>query len=177
MEYPKWNVINPLQKFSLEINRSISKKLCLPICVAGFNLEKNLNISTMMRTAAVMGCSDFLIIGKNRWDARGAVGSQHYIHIEKIPEIPQGFLESMGMIPILIEQGGSPLQTFNFSEIIKSGKKPCFIFGSESEGIPREILTRGYLTLSISQYGIVRSLNVASATSMVIYEYTKQLAQ
>ena len=46
--------------------------------------------------------------------------------------------------------------------------------GNESEGLPPEILTLGFPRITIAQYGVVRSLNVSVAASIVAYEYLKQ---
>jgi tRNA G18 (ribose-2'-O)-methylase SpoU len=52
----------------------------------------------------------------------------------------------------------------------------CFIMGSESHGIPTEILKMlaGVPRVSISQCGMIRSLNVSVAGSIVMYEFLKQ---
>lgn len=63
----------------------------------------------------------------------------------------------------------------NFNPYMK--KMPvCFIMGSESDGIPKEIQEqmKKEPKVSISQCGMIRSLNVSIAGSIVIYEYLKQ---
>jgi tRNA guanosine-2'-O-methyltransferase len=48
--------------------------------------------------------------------------------------------------------------------------------GSESDGVPAEYIKK-FPTLTISQYGLVRSLNVQTAASIVMYEFTRQWRQ
>jgi tRNA (guanosine-2'-O-)-methyltransferase len=51
--------------------------------------------------------------------------------------------------------------------------------GSESHGIPKDMLDamKDVPRVSISQYGMIRSLNVSIAASIVLYEYLKQWRQ
>jgi tRNA G18 (ribose-2'-O)-methylase SpoU len=51
---------------------------------------------------------------------------------------------------------------------------PLFIFGEEGCGIPKSILdhcNHHGMIVEIPQFGSVRSLNVASAASIVMYDY------
>jgi len=138
-----------------------------------FNLDGNMNIAMSIRTAAVLGCSDVWVIGKRTYDARPEVGSKNYINVHKLNTINLStFFEENGLTPILIEQGGESLEEMNFKPFMT--RPVCFVMGSESHGIPDELLAMKYPRVSISQYGLVRSLNVSIAASIVMYEFLKQ---
>lgn len=47
-------------------------------------------------------------------------------------------------------------------------------FRNETSGIPHNLLTLMDMCIEIKQLGIVRSLNVHVAGSLLIWEYTKQ---
>lgn len=175
----KYNVIGSLQdKTPLEL-KLISVKLALPIHLMLFNLDGNMNIAMSIRTAAVMGCSDVWIIGRKSYDARPEVGSKNYINVHKLATLddPVAFFKTIGLEPVLVEQGGQALEDVSFGRIQRSGRPVCFIMGSESHGIEPAMLDKmaGFPKVTISQYGIVRSLNVSVAASIVIYEYVRQL--
>jgi tRNA G18 (ribose-2'-O)-methylase SpoU len=51
--------------------------------------------------------------------------------------------------------------------------KVAFIVGAEQEGVPNYI-KKDIPIITISQYGVMRSFNVAMASSIVMYEYTRQ---
>lgn len=54
-------------------------------------------------------------------------------------------------------------------------KGDVFIFGRETKGLPSELLSQhGAQALKIPQYGPVRSLNVATAVAIVLYEGLRQ---
>lgn len=169
----KYNVHSCLQSHTPDELKAIAKRFCLPVHLMLFNLDGNMNIAMSIRTAAVLGCSDVWIIGKRTYDARPEVGSKHYINVHKHNSINlDTFFEEKGLAPILIEQGGKAIEEMNFKPFMT--KPVCFIMGSESHGIPAELLCKKYPRVSISQYGLVRSLNVSIAASIVMYEYLRQ---
>ena len=143
------------------------------------NFDGNMNIAMSIRSAAVMGCSDIWIVGKRKYDARPEVGAKNYIRVHKIDNLenPMEFFESKEITPILMEQGGTPLETMNFKKFIVSEKPVCFIMGSEGKGVPKEWIDIIPTHISISQYGLLRSFNVSIAASIVMYEYVKQMAK
>ncbi len=175
----KYNVHSVLQDKPPERLKEIASALALPVHLMLLNLDGNMNIAMSIRTAAVLGCSDVWVVGQRRYDARPEVGSKNYIKVHKIRSVgsdPVAFFEERGIQPILIEQCGTPIEEMNFKPLQRRGKPVCFVMGSESHGIPDEFA--GALSraprITISQYGLVRSLNVSIAASIVMYEYLKQ---
>lgn len=173
-----YNVHTPFQGLSTEVTKEVAKKLALPVGLLLLNLDGNMNIGMSIRSAAVLGCSDVWVVGKRCYDRRSEVGAKNYINVHRIKEIedPKTFFNTIGWQPILVEQGGSPLEDYKFPLASSSVKPIVFIMGSESHGIPETWLTnlKDATRLSISQYGLVRSFNVSAAASIILYEYTKQ---
>jgi tRNA G18 (ribose-2'-O)-methylase SpoU len=176
LEGIKYNVHSCFQHLEPAETREISLALAVPVHLMLFNLDGNMNIAMSIRSAAVLGCSDIWIVGRKSYDARAEVGAKHYIRMHKIDSLedPMSFFQDLGIQPLLVEQGGTPLEEMNFKPYTKGSV--CFIMGSESEGIPEEFLKKMKKVprLTISQYGMVRSLNVSISASIVIYEYLKQ---
>jgi tRNA G18 (ribose-2'-O)-methylase SpoU len=175
----RYNVHTVLQDKPPERLREIASALALPVHLMLLNLDGNMNIAMSIRTAAVLGCSDVWVVGQRRYDARPEVGSKNYINVRKLRTLgpnPAIFFESAGIQPILIEQGGTPIEEMNFKRFHRCGKPVCFVMGSESHGIPDEfaLALAAAPRITISQYGLVRSLNVSIAASIVMYEYLKQ---
>lgn len=184
MNIIKYNVHTAYQNLPPKQIEDISHKLALPVHLMLLNLDGNMNIAMSIRSAAVFGCSDVWIVGKRKYDARPEVGSKNYIRVHKIDylEDPSDFFKSENLQPILIEQGGQPLEEINFKTLFfaktdnQKPKSVCFIFGSESHGINKKWLSilKDEPLISISQYGMIRSFNVSVACSIVLYEYFKQ---
>jgi tRNA G18 (ribose-2'-O)-methylase SpoU len=177
----KYNVHTPFQEMTKEKTKDISNKLCLPYALCLLNFTGDSNIGMSVRTAAVMGAADVYIIGKKKYDKRSAVGAYHYIKIHREGWLtdPCRFFEAEGYLPIIIEQGGQPLEDFDFRPYFKPETKPVLIMGSEGDGVDKDWLAKlkmaGAKTITISQCGIIRSLNVSVASSMVMYELCKQM--
>ncbi len=167
-----------------------AKYFKIPVSILLLNLTGEMNIGMMVRTAAVMGCSKVYIIGRKKFDKRSTVGAEHYIDIEYITEGVSGadhnktieefdllqFCQERDIHPILIEQGGENIENFTFRDYIRGEKHPCFVFGSESDGLPDHIkaLQNIIPILSIPQLGVMRSLNVSNACSIVVYDYIRK---
>lgn len=173
----KYNVIGPLQGKEPAELKGIATALALPVHLMLFNLDGNMNIAMSIRTAAVLGCSDVWIVGRRNWDARPEVGSKNYIRVHRVPtsEVDPAFFSSRGIRPFILEQGGKPLEDVKFPAATVD-QPVCFLMGPEGVGFSPDFLSlmREVPRITISQYGIVRSLNVSIAASIVLYEYMRQ---
>jgi tRNA G18 (ribose-2'-O)-methylase SpoU len=182
----KYNVQSHLQGASKQANRRHAERSALGYAVLVYNLKGDKNTGMIIRTSVIMGASKVFIIGVRKYDERTVVGAKHYIDVEKIRGIPEPRELLKNYSPIIIEQGGISLDNVNWSpysgDALAAHKPPCFIMGSEDEGVPVEFQAAcskmpGFMRLSIFQHGILRSMNVATAHSIVLYEYTKAIRQ
>ena len=53
--------------------------------------------------------------------------------------------------------------------------RPCFLIGAELEGVPQPLLDEAALVVQIPQWGLVPSLNMAVAGSIVLYDHLAKL--
>jgi tRNA G18 (ribose-2'-O)-methylase SpoU len=178
----KYNVHTPLQGLPVETLKRISEVSALPVTLMLFNLQGDMNVGMSIRTAVILGCSDVYIVGKRKYDRRPEVGAKNYIRIHREKTIQPSFFLEHKLLPILLEQGGTALEEFSFKSYLPGklleGWKVCFVVGSESFGLPMSFFAELKAPIvSISQYGILRSLNVSIAASIVLYEYSKQRRQ
>ena len=175
----KYNVHTPFQNLSVEKIQLLSQRTALPVGLMLYNLNGDMNVGMSIRTAVILGCSDVYIVGRKKYDRRSEVGAKNYIRIHRFPMIEPSFFQDNKLLPIFIEQGGSPLEDFSFKSYLpgrmEDGWKVVFVMGSESFGLPPSLLKAlNAPILSISQYGVMRSLNVSIAASIVLYEFSKQ---
>ena len=54
-------------------------------------------------------------------------------------------------------------------------ERPCFLLGAEIGGVPQSLLEEACLVVQIPQWGLVPSLNLAVAGSIVLYDYLGKL--
>lgn len=185
MEEPsllKYNVHTPLQSLSVEKVKQLSQKTALPLVLMMYNLNGDMNVGMSIRSAVIYGCSDVYIVGRRKYDRRPEVGAKNYITLHRIPEVTPLFFVENKLIPICVEQGGTPLEDFSFKPYLPTklgeGWKVCLIVGSESFGLPSLLMKELKAPIvTISQYGVMRSLNVSVATGIVLYEFCRQWRQ
>ncbi len=178
------NVHDHLKGKSVEELRELCDKDRLPFAVCILNVTGELNTGTIIRNALLTGAEKVALIGRRKYDKRGAVGSQNYIEIERIDALKEDGLtideevfwdwlrEGQGYKPFFVEQGGTPLSDIDWYNWVMSIQplRPCLVFGNENRGIQDDILNdrRGRI-VSIPQKGVIRSYNVASASGIVMY--------
>ena len=185
MEEPsllKYNVHTPLQSLSVEKVKQLSQKTALPLVLMMYNLNGDMNVGMSIRSAVIYGCSDVYIVGRRKYDRRPEVGAKNYITLHRIPEVTPLFFVENKLIPICVEQGGTPLEDFSFKPYLPTklveGWKVCLVVGSESFGLPPLLMKELKAPIvTISQYGVMRSLNVSVATGIVLYEFCRQWRQ
>lgn len=173
----KYNVHTSLQDMSPEKVKKIARTLSLPIEIAILNTKFSMNAAMIIRQASCEGVRKVHILGPKACDMRSAVGGQHYVEIVKPGDVGPEYFIDLGVYPILVEQGGEALEDFNFKPLFRQGKTLCILMGNESTGLPPEYLKQSFPRISISQMGVLRSMNVQMAAGIVIYELTRQWRQ
>ena len=143
-----------------------------PLEIAIENVEHDFNMGSIVRTANSFNVKKVHIIGKKKYNRRGAMCTDKYLEIVHHPTIEQ-FLDSQsGRELIAIENNtprAVPLNTKKFN------KDTTLIFGSEGNGISAELLEKAQEVLYIESFGSTRSVNVGVAAGIVMYEYTRQI--
>lgn len=187
-----WNVHDRYKDRSLEDLANIQAQASLPFAVCVLNLTGDLNVGMIVRTACTMGASEVILFGRRKYDKRSTVGAQNYIPIHRHNgfrgdgetldvDLFRQVMVDGGYDPIFVEQGGTPIETINWERFVGYGHiidppMPCLVFGNESEGIPPEMMV-GERVVSISQRGVLRSLNVSAAAAIVIHDLASHLAE
>ena len=137
------------------------------------NLEHDLSIGTIARTTNAMNLSAFWIVGRRRWDRRGAVGTQHYTptHHAAHPNDVIPMWKDLGYQIVAADNvpGSIPLTEHTWQP------KTVLWFGQESIGVSNEALAAADVIVHIPMYGSVRSLNVGVAAGIVLHSYRSSL--
>jgi len=174
-----FNVLDELKDKTLEELQEIQKSRQKNFAVACINVDGDLNISNLIRSAVIFGANAFYIIGKKKFDRRGCVGAQNYIDIKYIEydpkyDAPEKALELLleQYTLVALEQDS---RSMNLSHVDSMIPGICLLLGSEGKGLPKDILDAVDFTVEIPQVGIMRSLNVSSAGAIAMYEISKGL--
>jgi len=196
------NVRSEYQHLEPEQLKKLQNALSMNCEILLFNIRTSGNIAMIVRTACLMGCKQVIICGRKHYDKRFTVGAENYIpvtFVEKPLKVtinckkgtnPVEYVETFdynvdefvkcceGRTPVFLEQNG-----INISEVPwKLVENPLVILGNESIGIPTDFIKSvktilpETLTVSIPQCSVMRSLNVAVAASIVLWEINRSLS-
>ena len=138
------------------------------------NVSQDLNIGSIVRSANAFNVAGVHIIGRRRWNKRGAMVTNRYLDVHHHPE-PGELLDwaaASGYEVIGIDNGpgARPLEATALPE------RCLMVFGSEGEGISPELSAGCSRLLRIGQYGSTRSINVAAAAAVAMHTWILQHA-
>ena len=140
--------------------------------VAIENLEHDFNIGSIVRTANAFLAKEIHIVGKKRWNRRGAMVTDRYQHVRhhQTPQDFQQWAKSAGL-PILgldNVEGSVPLETADLPE------QCILLFGQEGTGLSDDARAACDELFEISQYGSTRSMNVGAAAAIAMHTWIRQ---
>ena len=143
-----------------------------PFHVAIENWEHDFNIGTVVRNANAFMAEAVHIVGKRRWNRRGAMVTDRYQHVHhhKTAEEFTDWAKSEGLSVLGVDniENSVPIETANLPE------KCVLVFGQEGPGLSAEMISRCELILEITQYGSTRSINAGVASGIAMYEWLAQ---
>lgn len=136
------------------------------------NVEHDFNIGSIVRTANSFNVSKVHIIGKKKYNRRGAMCTDKYLEIIHHPTIDDFLKTQTGRELVAIENNTPRARELH----VKSFKpNTTLIFGSENNGITEELLEKAHDVRYIESFGSTRSVNVGAAAAIAMYEWTRQI--
>ena len=143
--------------------------------VAIENLEHDANIGSVVRTANAFAVGAFHIVGRRRWNRRGAMVTDRYQHEIHHPDaqhlIAWARAEGRPLVAIDLVEGALPI------ELTPLPRNAVLVVGQEGPGVSAEILEAAQLVVGISQFGSTRSINVAAAAAIAMHSWILQHAE
>lgn len=143
--------------------------------VAIFNVEHDFNIGTIVRNANSFNANKVHIIGKKKYNRRGAMCTDKYLEIVHWAEV-KDFVEDQRERQremVAIENNVDRVEPLHEKEF---QERTTLIFGSESDGISEELLGQVDDVREIESFGSTRSVNVGVASGIAMYEWIRQRA-
>lgn len=160
------NVINEYKTWSTaKIKEDLDRK-SFPYSIMMQHINGDFNISTFIRNGNAFGAKEIFYLGKRKWDRRGAVGCHNYKQLTHLKDI-EDFLslkEKYRLIGIDNNLERNAIELNNF----EPNENDLYIFGEEGSGILEEILDACEKLVYIKQFGSVRSLNVGTASGIIM---------
>ena len=138
------------------------------------NFENDANIGTVVRTANAFAVDTVHIVGRRRWNRRGAMVTdryQHLLHHDTTDSVVAWAVEH-GLTVVAIDNtpGSVPLET------VELPKRCLLLFGQEGPGVTAAAQAAAVMTCSIAQFGSTRSINAGVAAGIAMHAWIRQHA-
>ncbi len=145
-----------------------------PLQIAIQNWEHDFNIGSMVRTANAFNVAGVHILGRRRWNRRGAMVTDRYLRVDHHPSVADfvawAAAEAYAVVGVDNLPGAVPLETAELPE------RACLVFGSEGPGLTEELVSACQQLVAITQYGSTRSLNAGAAAAIAMYHWALRWA-
>lgn len=140
--------------------------------VAIQNWEHDFNIGSIVRTANAFNVEQVNIVGRRRWNRRGAMVTDRYLHVvhqsDEQALIEHCRTEGLTLVGFDNLPGSVPLESTTLPQAC------CLVFGSEGPGLTDEMVRACSQLVAITQFGSTRSINAGAAAAIAIHEWTVQ---
>ncbi|MDO5726763.1 MAG: TrmH family RNA methyltransferase [Bowdeniella nasicola] len=146
-----------------------------PLHIAIENLDHDFNIGSIVRTANAFAVAAVHIVGRRRWNRRGAMVTDRYQHLYHHGDVAT-FAHWMDArdLPII---GIDNIDISTPLEEVSLPRAACLVFGSEARGLSPDMLQVCASVHHIRQFGSTRSMNVGHAAAIAMWAWSCQHPQ
>ena len=145
-----------------------------PFSVAIENWQHDLNIGSIVRSANAFAAETVHIVGRRRWNRRGAMVTDRYQHVLHHDDIAalRTWATERGLPIVAVDNvpGAVPVEVFALPE------RCVLLFGQEGPGLTAEAVAGADALVEIPQYGSTRSINASAAAAIVMHEWIRRWA-
>jgi tRNA G18 (ribose-2'-O)-methylase SpoU len=137
--------------------------------------QHDLNIGTVVRTANAFLARAVHIVGRRRWNRRGAMVTDRYQHLHHHPDpaalVAWAAAEDLVVVGVDNLPGAVPIESVHLP------RNCVLLFGQEGPGLSDEARGAAALVCSIAQYGSTRSINAGVASGIAMHTWIRQHAE
>jgi tRNA G18 (ribose-2'-O)-methylase SpoU len=145
-----------------------------PLQIAIQNWEHDFNIGSIVRSANAFNVAGVHIIGRRRWNRRGAMVTDRYLRVEHHPDVADfadwARASDYAVVGVDNISGSVRLEQFVLPQTV------CLVFGSEGPGLSQEMVQVCSDVVAITQYGSTRSINAGAAAAIAMYHWALRWA-
>lgn len=168
------NVEDRYRYWTMEAIREDIARRSLPFEVAIENLGHDFNIGSIVRTANALGVRAVHIVGRRRWNRRGAMVTDRYLRVDHMADATELAAHCAGhglaLVGVDNVDGSLPLESTPLPSLC------CLVFGEESAGLSDDMRAACEMIVHIAQRGSTRSMNVGHAAAIVMWAHASELA-
>jgi tRNA G18 (ribose-2'-O)-methylase SpoU len=163
------NVVDRYRYWTVEAITADLARSRSALHVAIENIEHDLNIGSIVRTANAFNVGGVHIVGRRRWNRRGAMVTDAYLPITHHPDVSHLAAwardRALPLLAVDVVPAAVPIEAYPMPEAC------VLIFGQEGPGVSPDGLACADAVLSITQHGSTRSINVAAAAAIAMYAW------
>ena len=142
-----------------------------PFHVAIENWQHDFNIGAVVRNANAFLAAEVHIIGRRRWNRRGAMVTERYQHVRHHPDVDDFVAwadeAQLPIIGIDLVPGAVPIETSPLP-------RACvLVFGQEGPGLSDDVRAACATVCSIAQFGSTRSINAGVASGIAMHAWIR----
>jgi tRNA G18 (ribose-2'-O)-methylase SpoU len=146
-----------------------------PLHVAVENLQHDFNIGSVVRTANAFNVAGVHIVGRRRWNRRGAMMTETYLRQHHHPDVGAfaSWSADAGLPVVGVDNlpGAYPIETAHLPPAC------VLVFGQEGPGLSPGLREVCGTVLAITQYGSTRSINTGAAAAIAMHTWVRQHAR
>ncbi|MGH3937229.1 MAG: TrmH family RNA methyltransferase [Pseudonocardiaceae bacterium] len=145
-----------------------------PFHVAIENFGHDHNIGTVVRTANAFAAAEVHIVGRRRWNRRGAMITDRYQHLRHHSDVVAllTFARDRELDVVAVDNSPGARRL----EAATLPRRCVLLFGAEGPGLTDEARDGAALTVSIAQFGSTRSINAGVAAGIAMHAWIRQHA-
>jgi len=140
--------------------------------VAIENWAHDLNIGSVVRTANAFNVAGVHVVGRRRWNRRGAMVTDRYLHVHHRPDAGDlaawAAAEGLAVIGVDNVPGSVPLERRELPA------RCVLLLGQESSGLTAEAQAVCDVVVHITQHGSTRSMNAGAAAAIAMHSWALQ---
>ena len=138
------------------------------------NCQHDFNIGSIVRTANAFLAREVHIVGRRRWNRRGAMVTDRYQHVRhhETVETLVGWARAEDLAVVGIDNlpGSVPLEETELP------RRSLLLFGQEGPGLSEPARAAASVVCSIAQFGSTRSINAGTAAGIAMHTWIRQHA-
>jgi tRNA G18 (ribose-2'-O)-methylase SpoU len=142
-----------------------------PFHVAIENFGHDANIGTVVRTANAFAAAAVHVVGRRRWNRRGAMVTDRYQTLHHHTDVAGlvAFAAPRGLDVVAVDNtpGAERLETATLP-------RACvLLFGQEGPGLTEAARAAATMTVSVAQFGSTRSVNAGVAAGIAMHAWIR----
>jgi tRNA G18 (ribose-2'-O)-methylase SpoU len=142
--------------------------------VAIENWQHDFNIGSVVRTANAFLAREVHVVGRRRWNRRGAMVTDRYQHVRHHADVATlvswARAEELAIVGVDNLPGAEPLETYALP------RRCVLVFGQEGPGLSESVRVSADVVVSIAQYGSTRSINAGAAAAIAMHAWIRMHA-